>query len=356
MIHRKRPILVLLATAAAASLAAVVACSGTGPDADPRTNGCISAECFDGSTGGSSGGNPGVEGGLSDSPITITDPLQGITPEATLIKGGFQFTEGPVWIGDRLIFSDTSGNKMHQLLPDSGIAVFRDNSGRANGNAVDPQGRLVTCEGASDARRITRTNPQLADPQPIATTFNGAGFNEPNDVVVRADGNIYFTDPRYSNSPDGGQDKLAVYRLAPGAAANAAQRLAFDFKTPNGIALSPDGNTLYVVDNGDGRVLGAQLVADGTLNGTFAKVADADGGDGMAVDDLGNLYVAASAGVLVFDRTGTSLGTITIPQGKPSNCAFGGADRKTLYITSNLQANPAVTGLYQIKLNVPGLP
>lgn len=353
MILRKRPALVLLATASAVSLAAFVACSETGPDADPRINGCISDGCFDGSVVGEGGPGPGGEGGLSDSPITITDPLQGITPVATLVKGGFQFTEGPVWIGDRLIFSDVNANTMHQLFTDGGIGVFRNNTGGANGNAVDSQGRLVTCEGGN--RRLTRTNGQLQNPQPLADFFNGKQYNSTNDVVVRADGNVYFTDPSY-NAVDAGQDQEAVYRLPPGAAPNAAQRIDFDFNKPNGVALSPDGTTLYVVDNGDGRLLGAQLNGDGTVNGAFAKVADADGGDGMAVDDLGNLYVAATAGVLVFDKTGAALGTITIPQGAPSNCTFGGADRKTLYITSNLGGNSAVTGLYQIRLNVPGLP
>lgn len=353
MTNRKWPMLMLLASASAVSVAAFVACFEAGPDADPRTNGCISDGCFDGG-GGSSGGPGGQEGGLADSPITITDPLQGITPEAKLVKGGFQNTEGPVWIGDRLIFSDTNTSTQHQLAADGGVGVFRTNTGRGNGNAVDAQGRLVTCEGAR--RRVTRTDQALANPQTIASSFSGDPFNEPNDVVVRGDGNIYFTDPRYRNDPDGGQDKLAVYRLAPGAGAGAGQRLAFDFNKPNGIALSPDGNTLYVVDNGDGRLLGGQLNADGSLNGSFSKVADSAGGDGMAVDDLGNLYVAATAGILVLDKTGAALGTITLPDGVPSNCTFGGADRKTLYITSNLNGNSAATGLYEIKLNVPGLP
>jgi gluconolactonase len=103
-------------------------------------------------------------------------------------------------------------------------------------------------------------------------------------------------------------------------------------------------------------VLGAQLNADGTLSGTFQKLVDADGADGMAVDDRGNLYIAATAGILVFDKTGARLGSVTIPQGAPSNCTFGGSDRKTLFITSNLGAGNPATGLYSIKLNLPGLP
>jgi gluconolactonase len=358
MINRKWPILVLLTAGAAAAVA--VACSETGPDAGPRTNGCISEGCFDSGTGGD-GSTSGPDGGPgTDGAVEITDPLVGISPlTATLVKGGLQFTEGPVWIGGRLIFSDVNASPastLYELLTDGGLGVFRQPAGRANGNAVDPQGRLVTCESAQGRRRVVRTDAQLASPQAIASTFNGLGFNEPNDVIVRADGNVYFTDPRYSNDPDGGQDKLAVYRLPPGAATDGAQRLAFDFNKPNGIALSPDGNTLYVVDNGDGRLLGASLNADGSLNGAFQKIADTDGGDGMAVDDRGNLYVAATAGILVFDKVGTALGTITIPQGAPSNCTFGGADRKTLFITSNLGGGDAATGLYSIRLNVPGLP
>jgi gluconolactonase len=357
---RKWPILVLLSAGAAAAIA--VACSETGPDAGPRTNGCISEGCFDGGYLVNDGGTTTLPDGAvvgPDGEAVITDPLAGITPlTATLIKGGLNFTEGPVWIGGRLIFSDVNANPsiLYELLGDGGLGIFRSMAGKPNGNAVDPQGRLVTCESAQSQRRLTRTDAQLAGRNPIATTFNGNGFNEPNDVIVRGDGNVYFTDPRYSNDPDGGQDKLAVYRLPPGAAVDGAQRLAFDFNKPNGIALSPDGNTLYVVDNGDGRLLGAQLNADGTVNGPFQKLADTDGGDGRAVDDRGNLYVAATAGILVFDKNGAALGTITIPQGAPSNCTFGGSDRKTLFITSNLGAGNAATGLYSIKLNVPGLP
>ena len=358
MNSRKWPIFVLLSASAAAAIA--VACSETGPDAGPRTNGCISEGCFD-------GGYPpdamvtGQDGAVGpDGEAVITDPLLGISPlTAKLLHGSLEFVEGPVWIGGRLIFSDVnvSPSILYELLSDGGLGVFRSMAGKPNGNAVDPQGRLVTCESAPSRRRLTRTDLAVpANRTDVATTFNGNGFNEPNDVIVRGDGNIYFTDPRYSNDPDGGQDKLAVYRLPPGAATDGAERLAFDFNKPNGIALSPDGTTLYVVDNGDGSLLGAQLNGDGTLLGSFQKLADTGGGDGMAVDDRGNLYVAAAAGVLVFDKNGAALGTITLPQGAPSNCTFGGGDRKTLFITSNLGGGNAATGLYSIRLNVPGLP
>ena len=359
MKRRTWPILVLLSAGAAGAIA--VACSETGPDAGPRVNGCISEGCNDSGRVGD-GGTTGQDGDIGpDGEVIVTDPLVGISPlTAKLLKGGLQFAEGPAWMGTRLIFSDVNANPslLYELVADGGIGVFRSTAGKPNGNAVDPQGGLVTCESAPNRRRVTRTA-DLANPAgrvDIATTFNGNGFNEPNDVIVRSDGNVYFTDPRYSNDPDGGQDKLAVYRLPPGAAADGAERLAADFNKPNGIALSKDGNTLYVIDNGDGRVRAAQLNGDGTLNGSFQKLVDAPGADGMAVDDRDNLYVASTAGILVFDKTGARLGSVTLPSGTPSNCTFGGSDRKTLFITSNAGAGNPATGLYSIKLNVPGLP
>ncbi len=348
MTKRVWPFVFLLASGGA--LIAVEACNTTGPDADPRQSGCIGAACFDGAL---LEGKPAPDTSTNDGPVGFGDPLEGTSKAGTLIKGAFNFTEGPVWIGTRLFFSDTSANTIFQLSADGGISPFRSGGG-PNGNAVDAQGRLVTCE--SNRGRIVRTDAQLASPSIVADTFAGKPFNQPNDVIVRADGSIYFTDPFYGAPPDGGlpQDRMAVYRVAP--AGGSPTRLAFDFTKPNGIALSPDGNTLYIVDNGDGRVLFAALNPDGSVKGDFAKIADADGGDGIAVDQAGNLYVAAKAGILVFDATGKSLGLITIALGTPSNCTFGGADMKTLYITSNNGGGNAATGLYAIKLNVPGLP
>ena len=347
---RRWPLLIILASAF--SFLALDACTETGPDASARQNGCIGSGCFEAGAPDPDASSPVDSSSATDAPVGFGDPLAGSTKTGTLVKGAFQFVEGPVWIGKRLLFSDTNANTIFQLVG-TAITPFRTNSNGANGNAVDTQGRLVTCEG--NAGKVTRTDAALANPTSVADQFNGKPFNAPNDVVVRADGTIYFTDPFYAPTPDGGlpQNKLAVYRVPAG---GAPLRLGFDFKKPNGIALSPDGNTLYVVDNGDGRVLVAELNPDGTTKAGFAKIVDADGGDGMAVDLAGNLYVAAKAGILVFDKAGGPLGTITIAKGTPSNCTFGGADMKTLYITSNDGGGSAATGLYSIALNVPGLP
>jgi gluconolactonase len=319
----------------------IAACSESGPDAPPRNNGCIGEGCAGttpdaGGTGDDAGG--GDSGG--DAGLQYPDPLQGTTKKATLLKGGFQFTEGPVWIGGRLLFSDITPNQIIQLNADGGTSIFRNNSGGANGNAVDPAGNLVTCEG--DNHRVTRTTGGTINS--IADTYDAKPFNSPNDVIVRNDGTVYFTDPNYSGNPNI-QDAEAVYRIPAGG--GAPVRINATFTKCNGIALSPDGNVLYVVDNGAGTLMAATLAGDGTP-GAFSKLADTPGGDGMAVDDAGNLYLADTGGVDVFDKTGKALGTITLAE-QPANCTFGGADRRTLYITAR-------TGLYALVTNVPGLP
>lgn len=324
-------------------LLALVACGDDESTSPPRT-----------STPGRDSGTTSPDSGPStpdasaqtdagtDAPIVYPNPLEGRPTAATKVVGGFDFTEGPVWIGGRLLFSDIPNNVIQELLPDGGVSAFRNSTGGANGLAVDTQGRLWACQGGN--KRVTRqAGTKGATVDDVSTTYNAAAYNAPNDVIVREDGNAYFTDPIYGGTET--QDARAVYRIS---AANQVTRLAGTFTLPNGIALSPDENTLYVVENAaPGALMQAAVNPDGTV-GAFAKLADVSSGDGMAVDDAGNLYVTASAGVRVFDKTGKPLGTITVAE-QPANCTFGGADRKTLYVTAR-------TSLYRIDLNVPGLP
>jgi gluconolactonase len=331
--------------------ASFAACrSETGPDAPPRTNGCIDLTC-------PVGPGPGeVEGGVMapDGGGTYGDPLVGTTKRATLVTGRLRFTEGPVWVGGRLLFTDVPSNVIYELASGGGISQFRADTGGANGLAVDKDGNLIACEGT--AKRVSRSAAtKNAAVTAIAESYADQPLNSPNDVIARADGNIYFTDPNYSGDPNT-QDDEAVYRIDP---AGDLTRIAYDFAKPNGIALSRDGGTLYVVDNGAGKLLAAPVDSKGAV-GAFAEVATVPGGDGMAVDDADNLYIADDHGIDVFDRTGKKLGTIAV-EVQPTNCTFGGSDRRTLFITANGPApadggtNPK-TGLYSIRLNIPGSP
>jgi len=356
-----RPLVFL--SSATLLLAAIIAqaCSETGPDAPPRGDGCLTEGCLDPGQVGEGGTTPTDGGGTPDAPIVYPDPLEGTTKEATRVVGNYRFVEGPVWINGRLLFTDVPSNRIIELVGDSGTSNFRTGSNGANGLAVDNVGRLVACEGSS--RRLSRSSATAgAAPNPILDSYGGKKLNSPNDVVVRSDGNIYFTDPNYGGV-DPANNQLpyeGAYRMDK---LGVPTRVGGTFTRANGIGLSPNGGTLYVVDNGAGTVSRAPVDADGVVGAfaPFVDLGDAPNGDGMAVDDAENIYVAVKAGVDVFDKTGKKLGTITL-EGDPTstNCTFGSPDRKTLFVTANgplIDGGPnPISGLYSIRLNVPGLP
>ncbi|MBA2473364.1 MAG: gluconolactonase [Pseudonocardiales bacterium] len=263
------------------------------------------------------------------------------------VRGGFTFTEGPVWIASKglLLFSDIPADTINQLQPPATVTVFRMPTGKSNGLGLDPQGRLIASEG--DNRRVSRT---LADGTvvTVADRWQGKRLNSPNDNITRSDGTIYFTDPPYG-VPSGQARELdfqGVFRVDP---AGTLHLESSDMNRPNGVALSPDEKTLYVDDTAAGLVRQFPVRPDGSLGSpTMFVPSTGGGGDGMAVDDAGNVYVATDAGVKVYKPNGMTWGTIAVPE-VPSNCTFGGPDRKTLYIT-------AKTSLYRVTLNVPGRP
>jgi len=263
------------------------------------------------------------------------------------VAGGFQFTEGPVWNpAGFLLFSDIPANQIVKFAPGAAPTVFRTPSGNSNGLTYDRSGRLLMCEHSN--RRVTRLEPD-GTLTVLAASYDGKMLNSPNDIVVRSEGTIYFTDPPFG-IPEGQKKELpfqGVYKIAPD---GKLTLLVQDFDRPNGIALSPDEKTLYVDDSVRLHVRAFDVAADGSIsNGrVLAELKSQRPGvpDGLKVDRQGNLYVTGAGGVWVFDKAGKHLGTIVLSE-LPANCAWGDKDFRTLYLTAR-------TGLYKIRLKIPG--
>ena len=255
----------------------------------------------------------------------------------TKLQGTFQFTEGPVMIpGQGLLFSDIPGDTLYVFeTPKSEPKVFRKPVGHSNGNVLDREKRLITCEHGN--RRVTRTD-QAGIITVIADQFLDRKFNSPNDICVRSDGVLFFTDPPYGleNRP-AELPFCGVYAVFPD---KRITLLSVYFKHPNGIALSPDEKTLYVGDSLENFVQAFELDADGTLRNTrlLCKVPVPDG---LRTDKTGNIWIATKTGVQIFRSDGTHIETITLPE-TPSNLCFSD-EGSTVYVT-------AVTGVYTFKI------
>lgn len=280
--------------------------------------------------------------------------LLGAEPVVELLATGFAFTEGPVWRGDHLLFSDIPSNRIvrYEMLEEGpAVTTFRYPSGNSNGQTLDGQGRLITCEHAT--RRVTRTEPD-GSLTILAARFETRRLNSPNDVVVSGDGTIYFTDPPYGLTNQTRDKQLpynGVFKVAPDG--TGMTLLVSDLERPNGLAFSPDQQTLYIADSAPKVINAYPVNADGTLGAgkLFAELPGQEGEvgvpDGFKVDVEGNVYSSGPSGMWVFSPDGTLLGRIGTPE-VPANCAWGDADWKGLYMTSR-------TGLYRMRVNVPGL-
>ena len=269
------------------------------------------------------------------------------------LAGGFDFTEGAVWnhVENRLIFSDMPGDVMRAWTAADGIQVFRQPSNMANGNTYDLQGRLITCEHATS--RVTRTEHD-GSITVLATHYEGKELNSPNDVIVKSDGSIYFSDPSFGRMEYYGVlrepelDVRGVYRLDPDS--GALRLLADDFDQPNGLTFSLDERRLFINDTMRAHIRVFDVDADGGLsNGrVWAELSGEREGlaDGMKIDGGGNLYTAGPGGVQVFAPDATCLGVIHVPQGV-ANFTWGDTDLRSLFINAG-------TSLYRTRVNVSG--
>lgn len=297
-----------------------------------------------------------------------------VVPETKATAGAVVcFLEGPaVDAKGNVFFSDISGNRILRMTPDGKVSVFRADSGRTNGNTFDALGRLISCEGAENGpggrRRITRSDMKTSEVTVLTERYQGKRYNSPNDACVDGQGRIWFTDPRYGpDRSDLEMDVEGVYRIDTDG--KVVRVLAQpEIERPNGIAITSDAKTLYVIDShprigGNRKIWAFPVSGEGTL-GSKRLVWDfgkGRGGDGMRLDAKGNLWVAAGIttprgpgentdvppGIYVLTPEGKLLGRIPIPEDLITNLAFGGPDGKMLYVTAGKT-------LYRIPVEVAG--
>ena len=272
---------------------------------------------------------------------------------------GMEWAEGPVYFaeGDFLLWSDIPNDRMMRYSDADGVSVFRQPAGYTNGHYRDRQGRLVSCEHGN--RRVSRTEPD-GTITTLADNYEGNRLNSPNDLVVKSDGSIWFTDPPYGilsdregHKADSELDGCFVFRLDP--ESGALEIVADDFDRPNGLCFSPDERILYIADTGaPGHIRAFDVREDAGVSGTtrlansrvFAVVTPGKS-DGFRADTDGNIFTSAWDGVQVYSPQSELLGKILVPEQRTANCCFGGPDKNRLYITAD-------KSLYSITLNAVG--
>lgn len=301
-------------------------------------------------------------------PTDLVDAA-GVAPTAFVA-----FTEGPAAAADGTVyFTDIVNNRIMKFDPFANTTtVWRTPSGRTNGLLFDAQGRLLACEGnefgPNDGnRRITRTEMTTGEVTVLTDRFEGKRYNAPNDIAACSNGRYFFTDPCYWDRTTLELDHDSVYRIDPDGTVTRVLTQP-EIQRPNGIALSPDERTMYVVDScpvpgGNRKIWAFDLSDAGTLSNQrlVFDFAPGRGGDGMAVDQNGNLYIAAGlsrargphettavpAGIYIMTPRGELLGRIPVPEDVITNVTFGGSDLKTLYITAGKT-------LFSVRVATPG--
>jgi gluconolactonase len=278
------------------------------------------------------------------------DKIPGVGPAGEIKKAhsGFKFTEGPAADPDgNVYFSDIPNEKIHKIDAAGNLSVFVEKSNVSNGLMVNAKGEIVACEMTG---AIVAISADGKDRRVLTDKYDGKRYNAPNDLVVDKAGGVYFTDPAFRSPAPPPQGKTCVYYVD---ALGKVTRLIDDLPNPNGVLLSPDEKTLYVLPSGQKQMMSYPVESPGKLGKgkVFCELMQAKeggngGGDGGTVDSKGNVYVASATGLQVFDPAGKYLGTIKLPE-QPSNATFGGKDLKTLFVTAR-------TSVYTVPMDVAG--
>ena len=279
--------------------------------------------------------------------------------EVERLGTGFVFTEGPLWHPDGyLLFSDMPGDVRRRWDEESGVTEVANPSNKGNGMTWDLDGRLLVCEHVTSS--LVRMNPDGTGSgrEALATHYDGRELNSPNDVIVKSDGSIYFTDPTYGRMPGFGLEReqeldfQGVYRLPAGG--GELELVVDDFAQPNGLCLTADESLLYINDTdrahirvfevgSDGSLSGGDVLADGIGTG---ELESGELVDGMKLDEPGNIWVTGPKGVWVFSPEGEHLGVLEVPE-NVGNLNWGGPDWSWLFI-------PASTSMYRVQTKVSG--
>lgn len=285
------------------------------------------------------------------SSLTAAEKIPGIGPMSEVVKvqGNFQFTEGPASDGrGNVYFTDIPANRIYRLDSAGKVSVFLEPSNHCNGLMFNRHGKLFACEMDGRLVSIDVASKQVTA---VAATYNGQRFNAPNDLVLDQAGGIYFTDPRFRAPEPWPQGKEAVYYCDE---KGTVTRLVDNLPAPNGVILSVDEKTLYVIPSMQKEMMAYPIQSPGKLGEgrVFCSLRQREGaqrpggGDGLTIDTKGNLYITSALGLQVFDSQGKYLGTIEFPE-QPANVTFGGKDNRTLYVTAR-------TSLYSVEMEAQG--
>src|SRR5690606_7808925 len=288
---------------------------------------------------------------LSPAPASAAELAELVAGDVVKVVGDCKFTEGPAWHPNGyLLFSDIPNNRIVRVNTDGSSSDWLTDSGGANGLMCDTDGNVYAAQGAAGQVSLLRTGEsgkgQIV--KVLAKEYDGKPLNKPNDLAVDAHGGVYFTDPNYGSDPPD-QPVEGVYYIAPG---GKVTRVVDDLPRPNGVLVTQDGKSLLVANINRRQIIRYHIEAPGKLSKgsvIFTGEEEADGGgpDGMSLDAQGNIY-ATYKSLVVLEPEGKLIGRIEIPEG-PANCAFGGDDNRTLYVTAR-------TSLYSVPMKVAGIP